>query len=348
MSKYKKMLTFFLVSLFVLTLTGCGMEATQNSDKSNGDNGDSPSENSEVDPDLNAEDKADADGKVSVNLVTVTDQVGVYELSLQNNKKDDVVLTFPSSQQFDYYIKHSNGKILHTFSANKSFMQTISEITIRPGETTNIPISIVEFLPQLNLEKYTLEVWVTAKDQDLKASLDFTVTEEMLNTLNDIENSDGLPLNDENESGETSGSNGSPEGIVLDDVTAQLFHAKDENGGISTTKFVLSIQNHQERAVDLEFPSSQEYDYHIVNEDNKVLFTFSSNKSFMQVISTKTLSPGEVYETILDISEYLPRLDDANYRLVAWLPFIGYEENNLKGTIHFTVKDNKVLEQLSK
>lgn len=71
-------------------------------------------------------------------------------------------------------------------------------------------------------------------------------------------------------------------------------------GGQSRT-FTLTVSNTSGRKLDTEFTSSQEYDFEIVSEGKRV-WRWSEDKFFLQVITSKTISPGSsmVFQTNWD------------------------------------------------
>ena len=52
--------------------------------------------------------------------------------------------------------------MVYTYSANKNFVQTVSEQTIKPGEIFAIPLD-TEFISTLPSGLYTLNVWLTGQ-----------------------------------------------------------------------------------------------------------------------------------------------------------------------------------------
>ena len=61
----------------------------------------------------------------------------VFTLHLSNPTTSPVVLTFPSGQRFDFVVGSLTGEVLWTWSASRSFIQSVGEVTLRPGETTD-------------------------------------------------------------------------------------------------------------------------------------------------------------------------------------------------------------------
>jgi len=55
----------------------------------------------------------------------------------------------------------------------------------------------------------------------------------------------------------------------------------------------LSLQNTQTTPITMVFPSSQRFDFSVLNREGKELYRWSRDKAFLTVISEVTLSPGE-------------------------------------------------------
>ncbi|QOR66440.1 hypothetical protein IM538_22200 [Cytobacillus suaedae] len=83
-------------------------------------------------------------------------------------------------------------------------------------------------------------------------------------------------------------------------------------------KYTFTIQNDKTEDQTLVFPSSQEYDYRIMNEAGETLYTFSMDKSFMQVITEKVLKPGESLEFEVDLTEGLQKVESGKYTVEIW------------------------------
>ncbi|MBP3953586.1 BsuPI-related putative proteinase inhibitor [Bacillus suaedae] len=106
--------------------------------------------------------------------------------------------------------------------------------------------------------------------------------------------------------------------------------------------FHFHINNDKTEAVTLEYTSSQEYDYHILDDAGKTLATYSMNKSFLQTTSEKTLDPGEVLTMDVDITEFLPQLEEGTYVLEIWPTVV--DLTDLKATIEFDYDGKYVAE----
>jgi hypothetical protein len=93
-----------------------------------------------------------------------------YKFSIKNDKEQEDVLKYSSSQQYEYQLLDSKGNIAYTYSMDKLFIQTESEQTLKPGEIVSFEIDLTEDLKNLQPGTYEFVVWSTASDrEDLKS-----------------------------------------------------------------------------------------------------------------------------------------------------------------------------------
>jgi hypothetical protein len=52
-----------------------------------------------------------------------------------NASAEPVSFTFPTSQRYDFYVEDDTGERLWQWSADRAFLQVITEATLEPGET---------------------------------------------------------------------------------------------------------------------------------------------------------------------------------------------------------------------
>lgn len=102
-------------------------------------------------------------------------------IRVKNESDADITLNYTSGQKFDIKFMQ-DGKDVYTWSSDKSFMQMISENTIKPGEREEYVIELGE----LPLEKgtYDFEFYSVAKElkgiPSLKGSIDLDGTNDPL------------------------------------------------------------------------------------------------------------------------------------------------------------------------
>lgn len=79
-------------------------------------------------------------GKESLSLSFSVDPVVhadhmTFHLDLKNNTKQTVDLHFPTTQLYEIVVKNPEGENLYVFSADKSFAQMLTTISVEPGKT---------------------------------------------------------------------------------------------------------------------------------------------------------------------------------------------------------------------
>jgi hypothetical protein len=163
----KKGLVGVASSLLILfALTGCG--TTENA---------TPEVKKEVSGSNGSEDgsKGIVAGQLTPSLEKVIENGKlVYVFSIKNDKEQEAVLNYSSSQTYEYQIKDSKGTVLYTYSMDKMFMQSISEQTLKQGEEVEFRIDLSEDIKNLQPGTYQLEVWSTATDREaVKATTEF-------------------------------------------------------------------------------------------------------------------------------------------------------------------------------
>jgi hypothetical protein len=149
--------------LIISALTGCGTNEANGKDTQepkkvvNGSKGEAP--------------KGIVAGKLTPELVKqLEDGKIVYTFSIKNDKEQEDILKYSSSQQFEYQLVDSKGNIAYTYSMDKLFIQAESEQTLKPGEIATFEIDLSEDLKKLQPGTYELVVWSTASErEDLKA-----------------------------------------------------------------------------------------------------------------------------------------------------------------------------------
>nr|WP_246625249.1 BsuPI-related putative proteinase inhibitor [Fictibacillus nanhaiensis] len=85
----------------------------------------------------------------------------LFRYVLKNQTEKEKVYQFSTSQKFDYVIKDKNGKIVYQYSKNHMFMQVLSSLKLRQGDTFKQDILVKDLEPGT----YELEVWLTPKGE---------------------------------------------------------------------------------------------------------------------------------------------------------------------------------------
>ncbi len=85
---------------------------------------------------------------------------------------------------------------------------------------------------------------------------------------------------------------------------------------------VLLIENKSQEDLELTFTSGQEVEYQLLDKEKNVLYTYSANKMFTQMIQEKILAPNDKLEVQLDLLNELAaaNIPAGSYTLIAWSP----------------------------
>jgi hypothetical protein len=105
-----------------------------------------------------------AAGKIESSLMVkeAQNEKGIlFRYELKNQTEREKTFHFPTSQKFDYVIKDKNGKAVYQYSKNHMFMQVLSSLRLKQGDTYKQDILIKDLEPGT----YELEVWLTAKGE---------------------------------------------------------------------------------------------------------------------------------------------------------------------------------------
>lgn len=86
----------------------------------------------------------------------------------------------------------------------------------------------------------------------------------------------------------------------------------------ANSEAVFLIKNPTNKEMTLTFPSGQEVEYQLLDQDKNVVFTYSANKNFTQAIQEKKLKPNEEISVKLDLENELVDVPAGKYKLVVW------------------------------
>jgi len=105
---------------------------------------------------------------------------------------------------------------------------------------------------------------------------------------------------------------------------------------------VFVLKNETQEDVQLTFSSGQEVDYQLLDEEKKVVFSYSANKMFTQAIQEKLLGPNEKIEIPLDLPNELAaaNIPEGSYSIVAWSTANELAEQKVEASYEWT-GDNK-------
>ncbi len=108
-----------------------------------------------------------------------------------------------------------------------------------------------------------------------------------------------------------SGSGNENSGIVAGSVVPSL----TPEGPKENHHYIFELKNDTTEDITLTMTSSQEYEYHLINDKGVAVYTYSADKIFAQMIQEKILKPGETVELEIDASEGLSKLPAGTYTL---------------------------------
>lgn len=111
----------------------------------------------------------------------------------------------------------------------------------------------------------------------------------------------------------TSGSGVENSGIVVGSIVPNLVEVKDED-----YQYVFELRNDKTEDVTLTMNSSQYFDYHLIDNTNSVVYTYSDDKMFTMALEEKVLKPGESLQMDIDLTEGLNTLEPGTYSLEVW------------------------------
>ena len=118
---------------------------------------------------------------------------------------------------------------------------------------------------------------------------------------------------------------------LIPDVTAEY------SGGMLSTHF--EVDNISENAISVTFPSGQRYDYQILDGSGEILYTWSMDKSFIEMLMDETIEPGQswLYDEQLSLSDL--EFKAGEYSVVYTMSFyVNGEMYALSETALFTVE----------
>lgn len=110
---------------------------------------------------------------------------------------------------------------------------------------------------------------------------------------------------------ETEGSkNGDDNQIIAGEMVASLTES-------SPLHYIYEVKNQTEKVVKLEFTSSQRVDYQVKTTEGEEVYLFSSTASFLAVIGSEEIKPGEEFTYDINLSEL--NLSSGEYELSVWM-----------------------------
>lgn len=96
-----------------------------------------------------------------------------FQFHLKNQSEKAKTYHFNTGQRFDYVIKNDDGEKVKQFSKGAMFTQVLGEETLKQGAIKTYKAKVADLTPG----KYSIEIWLTAKEAQPKARATFTVNQ---------------------------------------------------------------------------------------------------------------------------------------------------------------------------
>lgn len=112
-----------------------------------------------------------------------------------------------------------------------------------------------------------------------------------------------------------SGNSQSNKSEIIEGSIVPSLTEKEQNGEYY---YSFELKNISTEPVTLTMNTAQLYDYQLINEKGTVVYTYSDNKYFAQMLQEKTIQPGESLKMDVDASEGLETLQAGTYTLKVW------------------------------
>ncbi|MCM3717370.1 BsuPI-related putative proteinase inhibitor [Fictibacillus phosphorivorans] len=165
MSKRKNLWSVILLAIGLsIAVTGCGKADSPNQSEGREEPvmGDGKQDQKKVRPEEGQNGIVAGSIEPSIKVLEQQNEKGLlFRFVLKNQTEKEKVFQFPTSQKFDYVIKDKNGKVVYQYSKNHMFMQVLSSIKIKQGDTFKQDILVKDLEPGT----YELEVWLTPKGE---------------------------------------------------------------------------------------------------------------------------------------------------------------------------------------
>jgi Intracellular proteinase inhibitor len=112
-----------------------------------------------------------------------------------------------------------------------------------------------------------------------------------------------------------------PGGIVAGNIAPSLnvLEPQNEKGIL----FRYEVKNQTEKEKIFQFPTSQKFDYAIKNLNGRIVYQYSKNHMFMQVLTSLKLKQAEVFKQDILVKD----LEPGTYTLEVWLTPSGEPED---------------------
>ncbi|QGU94283.1 hypothetical protein GOM49_03375 [Clostridium bovifaecis] len=222
--------------------------------------------------------------KYNIYKVTQGEKGKNLRIVATNPLKEDITLNFNTTQEYEFILL-KKGKEVYRFSKNRSFGEMIVKKVVEPKRSLEYNID----LESLELEKgdYDYEFYLVANELKALPHKKGTLTIEK----KDIDQKDGEDDKVKNPSDSVSNNSGIAHFPLKYNINVQ-----------NEKSLVVEVKNQNERPIDINYTSGQKYDMKFYKK-GKLVYTWSQDKSFIQMICETKLIQGasEVYE--VDLTE---------------------------------------------
>ncbi len=174
-------------------------------------------------------------------------------VTVRNDTKRAVTIQYASGQLYEFQLLDANRKVLYTWSADKQFIAATSTTTIKAGQSVSYSETLSGKAYKTIADKAMyLRAYVTGKADFINANGYETAIKR----------------------------------TPLVTVTPQAVIGAD------SIKMSLTIKNGSKKDVPITYASGQKYDFQLLDSNNKVLYTWSAGRSFLQANSVDKLKAG--------------------------------------------------------
>jgi len=204
------------------------------------------------------------------------------KLKITNNTNKNITINHTSGQKFDFKLLDENREILYTWSMDKMFIAALTDTIIEAGKSIEFSdeLDMANFGDIVNKAKY-LQGFITGTSEDFKID-DRGYEKEIKKELAEKENQ----------------------------VVVETDYERNEK----VFKMKLKITNNTDKSVTIQ-TSGQKYDFKLLDEKKNVLYTWSADRAFIEILMNTVIEAGESVEFTeeLDMASFGDIVSKAKY-----------------------------------
>lgn len=198
--------------------------------------------------------------KVAVKAKAIaSDDSITMKVVIKNSAKKSFKIKNTSGQQYDFQLLDANKKVLYTWSADKMFVSALSTTTVKAGKTV------------VYSETLTGEAYQAIKDKIVYVRAYIT---------------------------------GESRFVSKKGYCAKVRKSQSQSISVSPSAIVkvdsiemkVAIENPTESAATIDCTSGKIYEFELLDADRKVLYKWSDDQAFIDVLTTTTIEPGVTIE----------------------------------------------------